>query len=151
MKRNRRRQFVVCIGNEGYEGLLLLRKIYERLPDPRGEAHRFIRIAEDEDGDSALFPARHFLPIDVSREIEKPLRPAPSSKPHIASSVQRCDGSPPELMSQVDSYQAATNSRKPQSWHAHLFPLDLEVMRPEPKPPWPGRLGAHAVCRSRTR
>lgn len=69
-RKSARRKFVVCVWNQGYLASLQLRKIYEQLPDPRGEEKGFIRIAEDEDGDSALFPAKYFLPIDLPREIE---------------------------------------------------------------------------------
>lgn len=69
-RKNAKRRFVVCVGNEGYLASLQLRKIYEQLPDTRGEEKGFIRLAEDEDGDSALFPANYFLPIELPHEIE---------------------------------------------------------------------------------
>lgn len=74
MTRNLRRHFVICVSNEGYPASLEARKIYEQLPDPRSEAKGFIRIAADEDDDEALFPARFFLPIELTREIEEAVR-----------------------------------------------------------------------------
>jgi len=69
MRSNRgRRKFVVCIRNEGYPASLELRKIYEQLPDPRGEELGFIRVADEED--DALYPAKNFISIRLPREIE---------------------------------------------------------------------------------
>jgi len=70
MTRNQRRQFVICVSNEGYPVSLEPRKIYEQLPDPRSEEKGLIRIAADEDDDEALFPAKFFLPIALTQEIE---------------------------------------------------------------------------------
>ena len=60
---------MVCIENEGYPASLELRKIYEQLPDPRGEQHGLVRIADEED--EALYPASYFLPIELTPELEK--------------------------------------------------------------------------------
>jgi hypothetical protein len=62
------RKYAVCIRNEGYEESLELRKIYETLEDPAGEAKGFIRVI-DEDEDY-LYPASRFLPIQLPTEIE---------------------------------------------------------------------------------
>jgi hypothetical protein len=81
MRRNRRKQYVVCVRSEGYlisEGELVpgasleLRKIYERIPDPDAESHGLIRVI-DEDGDSALYPADFFLPVELSKDVEQAL------------------------------------------------------------------------------
>lgn len=65
------KQYVVCVGNEGYEESLELRKIYEALSDPRAERDGLIRVI-DEDEDY-LYPAGWFLRIDLPREIEDAL------------------------------------------------------------------------------
>jgi hypothetical protein len=70
MRRNRRKQFVICIYNKGQEASLLLRKIYERIPDPDAERHGQIRVIDEEDEDY-LHPANYFVPIELPRDIEK--------------------------------------------------------------------------------
>lgn len=42
-----RRQFAVCVRNDGYEVSLELRKIYEVLPDPVAGRHRQIRVVDE--------------------------------------------------------------------------------------------------------
>ncbi|MGH9447630.1 MAG: hypothetical protein ACRD3O_18155 [Terriglobia bacterium] len=59
MKRNRRKQFVICGYNEGQEASLLLRKIYERISDPDAEKEGMIRVI-DETGEDYLHPAKYF-------------------------------------------------------------------------------------------
>ena len=71
MRRNRReRKFVLCVWNEGYPASLHLRKIYERIPDPKSESHSLFRVV-DEDGEGYLYPKRFFLPIELSKEAEE--------------------------------------------------------------------------------
>jgi len=76
MRRNQRKKYVVCIANEDYPVSLELRKIYERVPDARGEELGFIRIAADEDNDSALFPAEYFVAIDLPKDVEAAIESA---------------------------------------------------------------------------
>jgi hypothetical protein len=72
---NSRRQFAVCIRNNGYEVSLELRKIYEVLSDPVGARHRQIRVI-DESGEDYLFPASWFAPIEL---------PAPTRRAVLAA------------------------------------------------------------------
>jgi hypothetical protein len=74
VRRNRRKQFVVCVWNEDYPASLELRKIYEQLPDPRAESHGLIRVADEED--EALYPAEYFLPLDLPKDVEKAIESA---------------------------------------------------------------------------
>ena len=62
------RKYAICVRNDGYEESLELRKIYETLDDPSGEAKGFVRVI-DEDEDY-LYPASWFLPIQLPTEIE---------------------------------------------------------------------------------
>jgi hypothetical protein len=59
------------VKNDGYEESLEIRKIYEVLGDPAGEARGFVRVV-DEDEDY-LYPASWFLPIQLPTEIEAAL------------------------------------------------------------------------------
>lgn len=62
--------YVVCVDNAGYPASLELRKIYQRIPDPRAEADDFLRVI-DESGEDYLYPSRFFAPIEISETVEK--------------------------------------------------------------------------------
>ena len=47
--------FAICIKNEDYEASLELRKLYEVLPDPKGEQLGMVRVV-DESGEDYLYP-----------------------------------------------------------------------------------------------
>jgi hypothetical protein len=76
----KRRSWVVCIRNEGYEASLERRKIYEALPDADAEAHNQLRVI-DESGDDYLFRRGtlrrlSYLPRFDARWLpDKPLQP----------------------------------------------------------------------------
>lgn len=65
-------RFVVCIRNASYKASLEVGKIYQVLPDAKGEQHRLIRVI-DESGEDYLYPAKYFVPIDVPEPVEKVL------------------------------------------------------------------------------
>jgi hypothetical protein len=69
---SKRRSWVVCVRNEGYEVSLERRKIYEVLPDADAEAHSQLRVV-DESGDDYLFPARYFATIELSAAVRRVL------------------------------------------------------------------------------
>jgi hypothetical protein len=72
---NTRRQFAVCVRNEGYEASLELRKIYEVLPDSVAARHRQLRVI-DESGEDYLFPSAWFAVIEL---------PAPTKRAVLAA------------------------------------------------------------------
>jgi hypothetical protein len=59
----------VC--NEDCEDLEL-RKIYQVLPDEVAAEDGYIRVI-DESGEDYLYPADYFLPIELSKDLEKAL------------------------------------------------------------------------------
>jgi len=72
MKRKKVEQrFVVCVRNEACEDLEL-RKIYQILPDEAAAEDGYIRVI-DESGEDYLYPADYFLPIELSKDVEKAL------------------------------------------------------------------------------
>lgn len=72
MKRKKQEpQFVVCVRNEDCEDLEL-RKIYRVMPDEAAAEDSYIRII-DESGEDYLYPAAYFLPIELSKALEKAL------------------------------------------------------------------------------
>ncbi len=68
----KRRSWVVCVRNDGYEVSLERRKIYEVLPDAEGEAHNQLRVI-DESGEDYLFPARCFATIELPAAVRRAL------------------------------------------------------------------------------
>jgi hypothetical protein len=75
MKRNRKKKFVICVYNEGQEASLLLRKIYEQLPDPDAEQENQVRVI-DESGEDYLHPLNYFVPVELPRDIEEAVEAA---------------------------------------------------------------------------
>lgn len=67
---SKRRQFVVCLRNEGYEVSLERHKIYQALPDADAARHRQIRII-DESGEDYLYPASYFARIELPQAVRK--------------------------------------------------------------------------------
>lgn len=64
------KQFVVCLRNDGYDGSLERRKIYQVLPDPEAAKHRQIRVI-DESGEDYLYPRNFFAPIELPQPIRR--------------------------------------------------------------------------------
>lgn len=60
-------RYVLCVRNDGYPASLAVRKVYRALPDPLAEGRSFVRVI-DESGESYLFPASCFVPIELPRE-----------------------------------------------------------------------------------
>jgi len=70
----RKKRFLLCVRNKGCEDLEL-RKLYEQLPDARGAKDGFVRVV-DESGDDYLYPADHFVAVELPREAERALAAA---------------------------------------------------------------------------
>ncbi len=64
--------FVICIDNTDYEASLIVRKMYEVIPDPQAEKDDMIRVI-DESGEDYLFHTSHFMPIELPIEVERAL------------------------------------------------------------------------------
>jgi len=67
-----KRQFVVCVKNDGYQASLEPRKIYQLLPDSQAEDHHLIRVI-DEEGEDYLYPEDFFIPITLTNTIAEAL------------------------------------------------------------------------------
>jgi hypothetical protein len=63
-------QYAVCVKNDNYAASLEIRKLYQIAPDRRSPVRGLIRII-DESGESYLYPAEYFLPINLSPAIKK--------------------------------------------------------------------------------
>lgn len=62
--------FVVCVGNRGYPASLIIRRIYEKVPDAEAESHGLVRVVDESDEDY-LYPQKLFAPIQLPKPIAK--------------------------------------------------------------------------------
>ena len=76
MSQNQQNQYVICVHNRGYEGSLITRKLYHRLPDEHAEQHGMIRVVDEEDEDY-LYPADWFVDAGLSSETRQAIEQAP--------------------------------------------------------------------------
>ncbi|HYH84910.1 MAG TPA: hypothetical protein VEX60_05460 [Pyrinomonadaceae bacterium] len=65
-------KFAVCINNAEYPASLELHKIYRVLPDKDAAFDGDIRVV-DESGEDYLYPAEHFVFVELPQAIEKSL------------------------------------------------------------------------------
>ncbi len=61
--------WTVCIKNAGYEASLESRKLYKQEDDPKAQARGLVRVV-DESGESYLYPADMFAPIEIQDALE---------------------------------------------------------------------------------
>jgi predicted RNase H-like HicB family nuclease len=76
-------EYVLCVSNEGHPASLVVRRIYPAVPDPDASAQGLLR-ALDESGESYLFPADLFVPIELPDGAEKAFAEADQLAPHAA-------------------------------------------------------------------
>ena len=67
-----KKHFVLCIDNTGYEASLIVRKMYEVVPDKRAGQDDLIRVI-DESGEDYLYHSSHFVFFQLPAEIERAL------------------------------------------------------------------------------
>lgn len=63
-------RFVVCIYNDGYKASLEQRKLYPVIADAKAQEKELIRII-DESGEDYLYPTDFFVPIPLSKTVER--------------------------------------------------------------------------------
>lgn len=73
--RSIRKQFVVCLRNDGYEVSLERRKIYQVLPDADAAKHKQLRVI-DESGEDYLYPQKLFAHIELPQAIRRAVQAA---------------------------------------------------------------------------
>jgi len=71
-------RFAICVDNTDYEASLILRKVYEIIPDEQGDKDDLIRIV-DESGEDYLYHKSGFLLVEFPQEVEYALLAAQSS------------------------------------------------------------------------
>ena len=67
-----KKHFVICLDNTDYKASLIVRKMYEVVPDPQAEKDDMLRVI-DESGEDYLFEASRFISIELPAEVERAL------------------------------------------------------------------------------
>jgi hypothetical protein len=67
-----KKRFAICVDNSDYEASLILRKIYEIIPDDAASRDDFIRIV-DESGEDYLYHKSYFIEMEFPIEVEHAL------------------------------------------------------------------------------
>lgn len=65
--------FVICVENRATPVSLEKGKVYRTLPDAAGTKHGYIRVV-DESGEDYLYPQKYFLPIALTRAVQRALK-----------------------------------------------------------------------------
>jgi len=66
------KHFAICVRNDGYQGTLETRKLYEVLEDPSAAKRNSIRVF-DESGEDYVYPATWFVRVDLPETVEAQL------------------------------------------------------------------------------
>ena len=71
-------RFVICINNDSNPASLILGKVYRTLPDVESEAHKMLRVIDEDksEPDGYLYPASMFAPIELPAVAERALMAA---------------------------------------------------------------------------
>jgi len=72
MKKRSARKYAVCVENEGYAASLEKRKVYEIRRPKLNDPDFMIRVV-DESGEDYLFPAKWFVPLELSPKARRAL------------------------------------------------------------------------------
>lgn len=64
------KQFVVCVKNRGYRASLVVRRLYELVPDPEASERGLCRVI-DESGEDYLYPSSFFVAIELPRPVQR--------------------------------------------------------------------------------
>ena len=72
MKNTSLSRFAICLNNKGSEDLIV-RKVYQTLPDEKAEKDGLVRVV-DESGEDYLYPASYFFQLDLPQKIKRSLR-----------------------------------------------------------------------------
>ncbi|MBI3948368.1 MAG: hypothetical protein HY321_20805 [Armatimonadetes bacterium] len=70
--------FVICLNSSTNPASLILGKVYRTLPDAAAEAHKMIRVIDEDSSepDGYLYPASLFAPIELPEAAERALTAA---------------------------------------------------------------------------
>jgi hypothetical protein len=68
----RAKHFAICVRNDGYEGTLELRKLYEIIEDLSAAKRNHVRVV-DESGEDYLYPQSWFVAVQLPESVEEQL------------------------------------------------------------------------------
>ena len=70
--------FVICINNDSNPASLILGKVYRTMPDAEAEAHKMLRIIDEDrsEPDGYLYPVTLFAPIELPEAARRVLMAA---------------------------------------------------------------------------
>ena len=69
------KSYVLCLRNDGYPASLLVRRLYERVPDRNATGRGRIRVV-DESGEDYLYPEKFFVAIALPEPVTRAMRAA---------------------------------------------------------------------------
>ena len=67
-----KKHFAVCVDNTDYEASLIIRKIYEALPDEEAAKDEMLRVI-DESGEDYLYHRSQFILVEFPAEVQQAL------------------------------------------------------------------------------
>jgi hypothetical protein len=67
--------YALCVRNDGYPASLLVRRLYELVPDRGAAARGLVRVV-DESGEDYLYPEKFFVPIALPRPVTRAMAAA---------------------------------------------------------------------------
>ncbi|MEW6348785.1 MAG: hypothetical protein AB1646_06955 [Thermodesulfobacteriota bacterium] len=67
-----KRHFAVCVDNADYEASLVVRKVYEIIPDDAAAEDDLWRVV-DESGEDYLYHKSHFIAVELPTDVEHAL------------------------------------------------------------------------------
>ena len=67
---NKAKSYVVCLSNKGYRASLVVRRIYEAIPDTEADERGLLRVI-DESGEDYLFPVTLFELIELPKDLRQ--------------------------------------------------------------------------------
>jgi hypothetical protein len=70
--------FVSCINTDSNPASLILGKVYRKLPDAEAEAHKMLRVIDEDksEPDGYFYPASMFAPIELPEVAKRSLTAA---------------------------------------------------------------------------
>ena len=69
---NGTKDYVLCLSNRGYDASLVVRRLYELVPDPEAAKRGLLRVV-DESGEDYLFPRDLFAVLDLPTAVRERL------------------------------------------------------------------------------
>ena len=67
-----KKHFAVCVDNTDYESSIIVRKIYEVLPDEEAAKDEMLRVV-DESGEDYLYHRSQFILVEFPAEVQQAL------------------------------------------------------------------------------